>query len=68
MKQKIGFNTGEDDSSENEPEVGHAETAEEDPYVFWKETVLPMYLDFAIIYGSFAVIRDIISAFRKGGS
>ncbi len=66
-KQKFGFNTGEDNSSENEPEVGYAETEEEDSDDFWKDTLLPYYIDFAIVYGTYALLRDIVISFRRGG-
>ena len=60
---KTGFETEPQDTQE--PETGHAETTPAEPS-YWESMVVPVAVDFLVCYGLFAVIRDLIGAYRGG--
>ncbi len=63
---KIGFDTSNESDQAEEPEVGHADSTTEEEPSYWWDTAYPMLIDFAICYGAFSVVRDLIKACRGG--
>ncbi|MFC1555265.1 hypothetical protein ACFL7D_11585 [candidate division KSB1 bacterium] len=71
MKKYYGFKFEDEDerSEKTDQETGYADTQEQENYSYLHDTVVPMVVDFLIVYGAYSAIRDIAcSLIRRGGT
>ena len=71
MKKHFGFKTEDEEehTEETDQETGYADSQEQENYSYWRDVAYPTLMDFFIIYGAYAAVRDIArSLLKRGGT